>query len=208
MSDYIVALTGGIGSGKSTVAQGFVEHGAALVDTDLLAHRLTSPGGAAMPALQAAFSSGIVGADGALDRTVMRHLAFTDQHARARLEAILHPLIRASALAECQQANAPYVILAVPLLVETGNWQNLCDRVLVVDCSTASQIARVIQRSGLSPEEVHKILAAQASREQRLAIADDVIGNDATPEDLMPHVLRLHQQYLALAAAKKLHANC
>lgn len=132
----------------------------------------------------------------------MRHLAFTDHHVRAQLEAILHPLIQASALAECQQVSAPYVILAVPLLVETGNWQSLCDRVLVVDCSTASQIARVIQRSGLSQEEVHKILAAQASREQRLSIADDVIGNDAAPEDLMPHVLRLHQQYLTLAAAK------
>lgn len=204
---YVVALTGGIGSGKSTVAELFVAQGAALVDTDAIAHRLTAPGGAAMPALIAAFGASIATPEGALDRAAMRRLAFADPNARARLEAILHPLIRAAATAECAEADAPYVILAVPLLVETGNWRERCDRVLVVDCAPAIQIARVMARNALAEDEVRRILAAQASREQRLAVADDVIANDGGREALPAAVAALHQRYLLAAAAKKLQAN-
>lgn len=204
---YVVALTGGIGSGKSTVAELFAERGAALVDTDAIAHRLTAAGGAAMPALIAAFGPTIATAAGALDRAAMRAVAFADPEARQRLEAILHPLIRDAAAAECASATAPYVILAVPLLVETGNWRQRCDRVLVVDCAPATQLARVMARSGLDEAEVRRILAAQASREARLAVADDCIGNDGERAALPAAVAALHQKYLAFAAGKKLQAN-
>jgi dephospho-CoA kinase len=202
MSDYVVGLTGGIGSGKSTVAGHLVALGAALVDTDAIAHELTGAGGAAMPALIAAFGGDIATAEGALDRAAMRQRAFTDPAARRQLESILHPMIRERADAGCRAAVAPYVLLAVPLLVESGVYQARCDRILVVDCPVALQVERVVRRSGLQVAEAEAIIAAQATREARLALADDVVTNAGTPDDLQAPLAALHARYLALAAEK------
>ncbi len=201
---YVVGLTGGIGSGKSTVADLFVARGAALVDTDAIAHELTGPQGAAMAAIAEAFGPAAVDARGALDRAAMRRQVFADATARQRLEAILHPLIRAESDRRCQAARAPYVILAVPLLVESGSYRERVQRVLVVDCPEAVQVARVMARNGLGEAEVQAILAAQASRQQRLAVADDVVDNGGDAAALVPQVERLHRQYLA--AASGIHA--
>ena len=199
---FVVGLTGGIGSGKSTVADRFAERGAAVIDTDHIAHELTGPGGAAMVPIRAAFGDSVVAADGRLDRAAMRTVAFGDPEARRRLEAILHPMIRdltdrraRAALAD----GAPYVVLGIPLLVEAGNARSRVDRVLVVDCPVEVQISRVMTRSGLSRAEVERILAAQASREARLAVADDLIDNGAGMDELAPQVDALHRRYLELA---------
>lgn len=207
MSDFIVGLTGGIGSGKTAVADRFAARAIAVVDTDAIAHELTGPAGAAMPALAAAFGPGVLRPDGSLDRAAMRQLAFADSGARGRLEALLHPLIRAESSARCRAAASPYVILAVPLLVESGTYRERCDRVLVVDCDEALQVARVMARSGLPEAEVRAIMAAQASRSQRLAAADDVIHNDEGMEALEAQVAELHRHY-AEWATHKLHVKC
>ncbi|NCT83698.1 MAG: dephospho-CoA kinase [Comamonadaceae bacterium] len=173
-----VGLTGGIGSGKSTVAGLLREAGAALVDTDAISRGLTLAGGAAMPAIAQAFGADFVAADGALDRDRMRALAFSDAGAKRRLEAILHPLITAQALAEADAATAPMIVFDVPLLVESGRWRSRVARVLVVDCSVETQIARVLQRPGWTMERVQGALAAQTSRQARRAAADAVLLND------------------------------
>jgi dephospho-CoA kinase len=201
----IVGLTGGIGSGKTTVEKLFAELGAAVVDTDVIAHELTDPGGDAMPALAAAFGKGVLAADGSLDRPAMRSLVFADADARRRLEGVLHPLIRARSDERCRQAlavGAPYVILTVPLLVESGDYRQRVDRVLVVDCDDDIRIARVAARSGLARTEIERIMAAQASRDARLTAADDIIDNDGAEDRLTDQVARLHRQYVRLAAAK------
>ena len=198
---FVVGLTGGIGSGKSAVADRFAGLGAALVDTDAIAHELTGPGGAAMPAIAAAFGDCVVQANGALDRTAMRALAFSDGSARARLEAILHPMIRAESDARVRRAEAPYVILAVPLLVESGSFRERCDRVLVVDCPEAMQVERVRARNGLSEQQVRAIMAAQASRAERLAVADDVVDNSGSLDALDDRVAELDGEYRALASS-------
>ena len=200
---WVVGLTGGIGSGKTTVANLFAELGVPLVDTDLIAHQLTAAHGAAMPAITEAFGTGVITAAGALDRAAMRQLVFADPGARQRLEAILHPLIRAESQRQCVAAAAvaPYVLLVVPLLVESGTYRERCRRIAVVDCPENVQIARVMARSGLSAEQVQAILNVQASRAERLAAADDVILNDADPATLPVQVAALHRQYLALATA-------
>lgn len=198
-----LGLTGGIGSGKSTVAELFVERGAALVDTDAIAHALTAPQGAAMAAIALAFGDSVLRADGALDRVAMRSLVFSDRSAKARLEAILHPLIREQSKARCAAATqAPYVLLVVPLLVETGGYRERADRVLVVDCDEAVQISRVMARSGIAAEAVRAIMATQASRLERRAAADDLVQNDGDLDALWPQVDVLHQHYLELARAK------
>lgn len=199
MSGYVVGLTGGIGSGKSTVADAFGELGAGLVDTDAIAHELTAAGGEAMPALRATFGDGIATADGALDRAAMRRRVFADPAARRQLEAILHPRIRALADVRCAAAATPYVILAVPLLVESGGYRERCARILVVDCPPALQIERVMARSGLEQDEVEAIIASQANRAERLAVADDVLSNDGDRTNLYRQVAGLHAQYLRLA---------
>jgi dephospho-CoA kinase len=174
-----IGLTGGIGSGKSTVARRFAALGALLVDTDALAHALTAPGGEAIPAIAAAFGSDMIGADGAMDRTRMRALAFGQPAQRQRLEAILHPLIGAATRAQAARAGAGQaVVFDVPLLTESGAWRARVDRVLIVDCSQATQVARVVQRSGWTAEAVERTIAQQASRAQRRAIADAVIVNE------------------------------
>ncbi len=207
MSQYVVGLTGGIGSGKSTVADLFVEQGAGLVDTDAIARELTLAGGAAMPALAAEFGPDILASDGALDRVVMRQLAFADPSARSRLEGILHPLIRQLSAERCKSATEPYVILAVPLLVEAGNYRQRCDRIVVVDCSESLQVERVMARNGLSAQEVVAIIATQATRQQRQAAADDIVVNDADRTNIVGQVKALHSNYVALSA-EKLKAGC
>ncbi|KWF24504.1 dephospho-CoA kinase [Burkholderia pseudomultivorans] len=197
---FSVGLTGGIGSGKTTVADLFAARGATLVDTDLIAHRITAPGGLAMPAIEQAFGPDFVAADGSLDRAGMRTLIFSDDDARRRLEAITHPLIRAETDREAREARGAYVIYVVPLLVESGNWKTRADRVLVVDCPVETQIARVMRRNGFTREQVEAIIARQATRDARLAAADDVIVNDAaTPNELAAQVDVLHRRYLDCA---------
>ena len=194
----VIGLTGGIGSGKSTVADLFYRLGVTVVDTDRIAHELTGAEGAAMPEIIAAFGKDIALPQGALDRAAMRQRVFTDASAKTRLEAILHPKIRQESRQRCQAATSVYVLLAVPLLVETGVWRQEVRRVLVVDCDEATQIARVKARSALSAAEVRAIMATQATRSERLAVADDVILNNGTPEALEPQVQALHLRYLEL----------
>ncbi|UCV11244.1 dephospho-CoA kinase [Dechloromonas denitrificans] len=207
MSDYVVGLTGGIGSGKSTVADLFAAKGIVVIDTDALAHELTAPDGAAMPALLAAFGPSIADVTGAMDRAAMRRLVFADATARARLEGILHPMIRRISDERCRLAASPYVILAVPLLVESGSYRERCDRIVAVDCPESRQIERVMVRSQLAEEEVRAIVSAQATRQQRLDIADDVVNNDGALTILYGQVDRLHLKYLSLSA-EKAKAKC
>ena len=200
----IVGLTGGIGSGKSTVADRLAAFGAALVDTDVIAHQLTGVQGAAMGQIAAAFGPSVVRADGALDRVAMRRLVFSDPAAKERIEAILHPLIRRESEALCRSAAAaPYVLLVVPLLVEaaaSASYRQRVDRILVVDCDEATQVSRVVARNGLSPAEVRAIMATQASRAERLAVADDVVFNGGDLDRLNAQLIALHRRYLDLAA--------
>ncbi|MES2118328.1 MAG: dephospho-CoA kinase [Pseudomonadota bacterium] len=196
---FTVGLTGGIGSGKSTVADLFAARGVSVIDTDQIAHRLTAPDGAAMPAIVAAFGPAFADAAGALDRTRMRQLVFADAGAKARLEAILHPRIRAETEAATAAATGCYVMLAIPLLVESGTWRARVSRVLAVDCPVSVQIARVMARNHLPEAQVRAIMAAQATRQARLAAADDVIVNDAGLDALAPQIERLHQLYLAFS---------
>jgi dephospho-CoA kinase len=199
---YTIGLTGGIGSGKSTVARAFAAHGVEIVDADALAHGLTAPGGAAIPALRAAFGDEVIDASGALDRARMRRIAFADPDARKRLEAILHPMIRADTDRLAQSARSPYLILMIPLLVESGDPRERCDRVLVVDCPEAEQIRRVMARSGLSRTDVEAIMATQVSRANRLAAADDVVDNSGEPTGIDAQVAMLHRRYLDLASRR------
>ena len=181
-----LGLTGGIGSGKSTVAAMLARLGAAVVDADAISRSLTLAGGAAMPAIAQAFGPRFVAADGALDRDAMRQLVFSDPGARAGLEAIIHPLVAQHTercTAEALNTGAPCVVFDVPLLVESGRWRPRLDAVLVVDCSEATQISRVMQRSGWSQEAVEKVLASQASRVQRLAAADVCFFNQSLSLD-------------------------
>jgi dephospho-CoA kinase len=173
-----IGLTGGIGSGKSTVARALVDCGACLVDTDAIARSLTSPGGAAIPALAAAFGAAVIGSDGALDREQMRRLAFADPGAKTRLEKVLHPLIGAEALAQAEAAGTLPVVFDVPLLTESRHWRERVARVLVVDCQEQTQVERVMQRSGWSEDAVRRVIAQQAPRSARRAIADAVIFNE------------------------------
>ncbi len=197
-----IGLTGGIGSGKSTVAGFWMEAGAALIDTDAIARQLSGPGGAAMPAIAAEFGPSMLSADGALDRAAMRQLAFADSGAKQRLEAILHPLIGAQTQLEAdaaQAAGAALIVFDVPLLVESGRWRNRVERVLVVDCQEQTQIARVSARPGWTAASAAAVLAAQASRNQRRACADAVIYNDGLALN------SLKAQVLTLAALWRGH---
>ena len=190
-----VGLTGGIGSGKSTVAGFLREAGATIVDTDAISRALTAAGGAAMPAIAQEFGAEFVTTDGALDRERMRALAFSDTSAKRRLESILHPLITAEALAQADAAaGAPLIVFDVPLLVESGRWRPRLARVLVVDCSAETQITRVLQRPGWTRERIDGALAAQASRQARRAAADAVLLNDGIA------LVTLRNEVLSLAA--------
>lgn len=191
-----IGLTGGIGSGKSTVARRLVERGAVLVDTDAIARALTAPGGAALSAIAQAFGAQAIGADGAMDRDWMRARAFADPAVKARLEGILHPMISMTAHAQAATAGNATVVFDVPLLAESGHWRARVDRVLVVDCSEQTQVQRVKARNGWPEEAVRRVIAQQATREQRRAIADAVILNDGiSPGELQNEVDRVWDRW-------------
>jgi dephospho-CoA kinase len=198
---FCVGLTGGIGCGKSAAADLFAELGATVVDTDLISRELTGAGGDAIPAIAQAFGADFVGGDGSMNRAAMRALVFADADAKSRLEAILHPLIRARSRVLLERATSPYAILVVPLLFETGAYRDVVDRIAVVDCDEARQIERVKARSGLTEGEVRAIIAAQIDRKRRVEQADDVISNDSDLNALRSEVRRLHERYLAMAGA-------
>ena len=198
---YCVGLTGGIGSGKSAASSLFAKLGAAVVDTDEISRELTAPAGAAIPAIREQFGPGFIAADGGLDRARMRERVFHDAGAREKLEAILHPMIRERARAAVVGARAPYIVVVVPLLFETGAWLELVSRVAVVDCDEAEQVRRVVARSGIPADEVSRIMAAQLSRAERVKRADDVLDNSGRPDALAAQVAQLHDRYLALARA-------
>ncbi len=192
----IVGLTGGIGCGKSTIAAMFAKHGAGIIDTDEIAHRLTQAGGAAIPAIRAAFGVDYVGMDGALDRAKMRALVFSDAAARQKLERLLHPLILEQAKVRLlEMKECPYVIVVVPLLPASPEYRRLTQRVLVVDCDERTQIERVVRRSRLTEAEVRAIIAAQTPRAERLQLADDVILNEGGLDGLAEQVFVLHRRY-------------
>lgn len=196
---FSLGLTGGIGSGKSTVARLFAERGATVIDTDDIARSLTAPEGQAMPAICARFGADFVSETGALDRAKMRELVFREPAARTVLEGILHPMIRQAAFEEAARSRGSYVIFVIPLLTEQAIWQDMPDRILLVDCPEALQISRVMARSKMGKEQVQAVMAAQASRAERLAMADDVILNDGGLEGLSAEVARLDAKYRELA---------
>ena len=194
-----IGLTGGIGSGKSMVADLFATHGAAVIDTDLIAHQLTAPKGAAIDPIRLAFGSTFIMPNGAMDRVKMRDAVFANPAEKKRLEAILHPMIRDETEHAAAQAKGAYLLFVVPLLVESGLWKKKMSRVLVIDCSEETQIRRVMQRNKLTDAQVRSIMATQATRETRLAAADDIIFNDSDRSALNPQVQRLHDLYVSLA---------
>jgi dephospho-CoA kinase len=200
---FTVGLTGGIGSGKTTVATQLAALGAAVVDTDEISRRLTGPTGAAIAALVEAFGERYVGADGALDRGAMRSLAFEDPLARARLESILHPAIRAEADAALAASRGPYAVVVVPLLFETRGFRDRATRTLAVDCDESLQVARTTARSGLTEEAVRAIMRTQWPRWRRLQVADDVIWNGGDALALAPECERLHARYTEMASRSR-----
>lgn len=199
---YCVGITGGIGSGKSRAAAMFGEMGAGVVDTDEISHQITASGGSAMPEIVAAFGPAAAAADGSLDRAAMRQRIFGDALARRQLENILHPRIRETARIRINESTAPYVLLVVPLLLETGAYRDIIRRILVVDCDEALQVSRTMARSRLDEPAVRAIMAAQISRSERLARADDIIRNDGDVEELRRQVTMLHGKYVELAAGE------
>jgi dephospho-CoA kinase len=202
-----IGLTGGIGSGKTTVAARLEALGAAVVDTDAIARSLTAAGGAALEAVRQGFGERFVGADGALDRAAMRDLVFEDRLAREKLEAILHPAIRTASDRALAEAKAPYALVVVPLLFETRGYMDRLQRVLVVDCPEALQLDRTARRSQLAPERVRSIMATQWPRWRRLQMADDVVWNGGDAPSLDPQCERLHVFYAALARDRDIHLS-
>lgn len=197
----LIGLTGGIGSGKSTVASLFEQLGARIIDTDELSRELTRPGGAAIAAIRSTFGADYIDRSGALDRAKMRETVFANLSAKQQLEAILHPAILALAKQRAASTGgAPYSLAVVPLLFESHGYQNWLQRTLVVDCPEELQIERIMLRSGLSRSGVEAIMSQQLARPQRLALADDIIRNETDMTALSAQVARLHQKYLTIAA--------
>ncbi|WP_336988297.1 dephospho-CoA kinase [Aeromonas hydrophila] len=197
---YVVAITGGIGSGKTTVANQFAELGIEVVDADIIAREVVEPGTPALAAIATHFGPEVITPNGQLDRRRLRERVFTDPQAKGWLNALLHPLIRTEMQRQCAAARSPYCLLVVPLLVE-NRLTALANRVLVIDVDEATQIERTCRRDGVSHEEAQAILAAQASRAERLAAADDVLDNqNGTPEAIKSRILALHETYLAFAS--------
>jgi dephospho-CoA kinase len=196
-----IGLTGGIASGKSTVADMFADLGVPVIDTDVIARKVVEPGQPALAEVRETFGDGVIAADGTLDRAAMRAIVFGDDAARRRLEAILHPRIGAATRAQADAAGGDYQVIVVPLLVGSS-LRAFVDRVLVVDCDEGTQVARLLARDAESEDQARRILAAQSSRAERLAIADDVIVNDAGLDETRNQVLALHRRYLREAAAR------
>ncbi|MFP2239193.1 dephospho-CoA kinase [Pseudescherichia vulneris] len=195
---YTVALTGGIGSGKSTVANAFADLGINVIDADVIARQVVEPGTPALQAIVSRYGAKMCLPDGSLNRRQLRERIFTDAAEKSWLNALLHPLIQQETQRQMQQATSPYVLWVVPLLVENQLWHK-ADRVLVVDVSEETQLSRTIQRDNVSEQHAKQILAAQVTREQRLAVADDVIDNNGAPDAIALDVARLHARYLKLA---------
>ena len=195
---FIVGLTGGIGSGKSAAADEFAKLGASVVDTDAIAHALTEKGGSAVAQVGKLFGSEFI-VGGAMDRKRMRERVFADPQARRMLEGLLHPMIREASARQIASAPGPYVVHVVPLLIESPDYRERVDRVLVIDAPEETQLARVRERSGLPEEEVRRIMRSQAARAERLAAADDVIDNGGSRDALRKQVAALHQKYLQFA---------
>lgn len=200
---YRVGLTGGVGSGKSTVARLLQQRGAGIVDADQLVHELIAPGGAAIEDLRSEFGPDAIGADGGLDRAWMRSRVFTDERDRRRLESLLHPRVRAASDVRAAKlaGSVSYIAFVVPLLVESGDWRKRVDRILVVDCSESVQLERVAARPGLDRAIALSILQSQATRGARLAVADDVVFNEAPLALVEDSVATLHARYVYAAAA-------
>jgi dephospho-CoA kinase len=196
---FVVGLTGGIGSGKSTIAMRFAALGAPVIDADFVSHAVTRPGESGWRAVRDAFGPGFIGDDGEIDRAALRAAVFADPAERRRLEALLHPLIRADIDRQLAATAAPYTILMVPLLLESGRQPERYARILVVDCRETTQVARVAARSGLAESEVRAIIAAQIPRDARLALADDVIDNDGELSHADGAIARLDALYRRLA---------
>ncbi|WP_395949382.1 dephospho-CoA kinase [Aeromonas mytilicola subsp. aquatica] len=197
---YVVAITGGIGSGKTSVANQFAALGIEVVDADLIAREVVEPGTPALAAIASHFGPGILDEQGRLDRRALRERIFSDPAAKSWLNALLHPIIRSEMLRQCAAANSPYCLLVVPLLVE-NRLTELADRVLVIDVDETTQIERTCRRDGVSLEQAQAILASQASRSERLAMADDVLDNQSgTTETIRERILVLHETYLAFAS--------
>lgn len=197
---YVVALTGGIASGKSAVARRFEAHGINVYDADVAAREVVAPNSAALTEIEFVFGAGMLQADGSLDRRAMRERVFAEPEARRKLEAIIHPRVRAWLQRHVGMDRGPYCLLAIPLLVENLDQYAWVDRVLLVDAPEDVQVARLMQRDGVTREHAERMLAAQASREQRRAIASDVIVNDDEESTLDTEVAALHARYLELAS--------
>ena len=198
---FVVGLTGGIGSGKTAAADEFGKLGAAVVDTDAIAHELTEKGGAALPAIEKLFGSRFLDPAGGMDRKKMRDHVFANPAAKRALEGLLHPMIREESARRIAAASAPYVVHVVPLLIESPDYRRRVNRVLVVDVPEDTQVTRVRSRSGLTDDEVHAIMRTQVSRAERLAAADDVIENRGTIDALRKQVAALHRKYLEYSKA-------
>lgn len=198
MRAFRVGLTGGVASGKTTVANLFQALGASVIDTDLLAREVVAPGTPLLAEVAAHFGPGILAADGSLDRRQLRERVFADDAERRWLEERLHPAIRRLTDERCESATGPYCLVVIPLLVETGG-RNRFDRVLVVDCDPDLQLARLMARDGMTREAARRMLAAQVSREERLSAADDVIRNEGDLAQVRDQVERLHREYVAAA---------
>ncbi|MDW8844754.1 dephospho-CoA kinase [Erwinia sp. MMLR14_017] len=196
---YTVALTGGIGSGKTTIANAFADRGIDLVDADVIARQVVEPGQPALAAIESRFGREVI-VDGSLDRKALRQRIFTSAEDKAWLNALLHPLIQAETRRQLAQTHSVWCLWVVPLLVE-NNLQHLANRVLVVDVDRETQIRRTAARDGISREQAEHILAAQATREQRLAVADDIIDNGGSPDSVAARVAQLDQYYRQLAGA-------
>ena len=201
---YVVALTGGIGSGKSTAANFFVALGVPVTDVDVISHQLTSANQPILKDIEANFGKNFITPEGALNRAAMRNLVFNDASARTKLNAILHPAIYDEALKQLQQhASAPYQILAIPLLFESPRYAPHINRILLIDCDEKTQIERVKKRSQLSTSEIKKIINSQTPRKKQLLLAHDVIENDENVENLREDILEIHQKYLNTCIVSK-----
>ena len=199
---FVVGLTGGIGCGKSSASQFFSDLGIDVVDTDVIARTLTRPHGLAIQLIRNTFQDALITVDGALDREKMRNLIFSDSDSRLKLENILHPLILKETVQKIAQTQSSYIIVVVPLLFETDDYNNMIQRILVVDCEERQQVLRTMARSNLSEQQIIAIMTAQVLRKERLQKADDVIINDKDIDSLKAQVIQLHHKYLILSENK------
>ncbi|CAK4071017.1 dephospho-CoA kinase [Vibrio sp. 16] len=200
---FVVGLTGGIASGKTTVANLFHQHfGIEIVDADVIAREVVAPGSKGLKAIESKFGSSVLLENGNLDRSKLREIIFSDPSQKAWLDQLLHPMIRANMLAELANTTSEYALLVIPLMVE-NHLQHLADKVVVVDVDEATQLERTVARDNVALEQAQAIVAAQASREQRLAIADFVIKNDTENQKLLPQITELHQKFLEIGRANR-----